>query len=395
MQETSICPGCGAPGVSVFYAKEQAPVHSVLLLPDREEAVSYPTGTIELGFCASCGFIFNTAFDPNLQHEYSTRYEETQGYSPTFNAFSKRLAERLIERYDLHQKDIIEIGCGKGEFLTLLCQLGDNRGVGIDPSYVRDRSLSAPDERVSFRTEFYSDHHADLKADFVCCKMTLEHIDQTAEFVGTVARTTVDRPDTIIFFQIPNATRVIGDAAFWDIYYEHCSYFSPGSLARLFRNQGFDVLDLWTDYDDQYLMIEARPANGQDRRFPALEDDLDAMTELVRAFPDSFAQKAGYWQTVLQRAAANNQRVVLWGSGSKGVAFLTTLNIREAIQYTVDINPNKHGTFMAGTGQEIVGPAFLAEYRPDVVIIMNPVYKQEIQRQLAEMGLAPEILALT
>jgi SAM-dependent methyltransferase len=366
----------------------------VLLLPTREEATTYPTGDIRLAFCHTCGFVFNAAFDPTLQHEYAERYEETQGYSPTFNAFATRLAERLIAQYDLHDKDIVEIGCGKGEFLSLLCKLGNNRGVGIDPSYVEDRSRSEPDPRVTFLKEFYSEEHARYKSDFLCCKMTLEHIDQTAEFVGTVARSTRHTPDTIIFFQIPNATRVIGDAAFWDIYYEHCSYFSPGSLARLFRNQGFDVLNLWTDYDDQYLMIEARPASGTNKTFPEMEDDMEQLGELVRQFPQKFEQKTSYWRDLLRQVRENNQRAVIWGSGSKGVAFLTTLGIRDEIEYSVDINPYKRGTYMAGTGQEIVGPDFLTEYQPDVVIVMNPVYVEEIRANLASMDLTPQVLAV-
>jgi hypothetical protein len=300
----------------------------------------------------------------------------------------------LIERYDLHHKNIVEVGCGKGEFLIQLCQMGDNRGVGIDPSYVSVRSRSQPDERVMFVREFYAEEHARYPCDFLCCKMTLEHIDQTADFVGTAARATRHNPQTVVFFQVPNAARVIEDAAFWDIYYEHCSYFSAGSLARLFRNQGFDVLDLWTDYDDQYLMIEARPASGQDRSFPELENDHDTMAELVRDFPGKFQQQADYWRDIVRSAQRQNQRVVLWGSGSKGVAFLTTLDIRSEITYTVDINPHKRGTYMAGTGQEIVSPEFLKQYPPDVVIVMNPVYQQEIQRDLADMGLTPDVLAL-
>ena len=80
---------------------------------------------------------------------------------------------------------------------------------------------------------------------------------------------------------------------------------------------------------------------------------------------------------------------------SKGVAFLTTLGQSlDDIAYAVDINPIKTGTFMAGTGQEIVAPAFLKAYQPDVVIIMNPVYRDEISRDLQVMGLAPEIRTL-
>jgi hypothetical protein len=36
----------------------------------------------------------------------------------------------------------------------------------------------------------------------------------------------------------------------------------------------------------------------------------------------------------------------------------------------------------------------LMQYRPDVVIVMNPVYRDEIRRDLDVRGLRPDILAL-
>jgi hypothetical protein len=66
----------------------------------------------------------------------------------------------------------------------------------------------------------------------------------------------------------------------------------------------------------------------------------------------------------------------------------------DSIEYVIEINPNKSGTFMAGTGQEIVAPQFLPTYQPDVVIIMNPIYRDEIGRDLQNMGLSPQIMTV-
>ncbi len=387
------CPACGSTDLSIFYEVTGVPVHSVLLLFDREEALNYTTGDIRLAFCPTCGFISNIAFDPTL-HEYSDRYEETQGFSPTFSAFHRNLAQHLIDRYDLHGKDILEIGCGKGEFLTLLCELGGNRGVGIDPAYVPGRLQSEASEQIIFVQDFYSEQYAHLQADFVVCKMTLEHIPDVAAFVSMVRRAIGDQTDTTVFFQIPEIRRILRDLEFVDVYYEHCSYFSAGSLARLFRRCGFDVLDLWTDYDDQYLMIEARPGDGEGTDLLPQADDLAALAADVAYFAESVRSELEKWSEIIQRVRDNNQRAVLWGGGSKAVAFLTTLGIRDEIQYAVDINPHKHGAYLAGTGQEVVAPAFLRDYRPDLVIIMNPVYVDEITANLAAMGLQPEIVSV-
>lgn len=390
-----VCPACRSIGMSVFYEVKNVPVNSVLLVMNREEALNFQTGDIALAVCPACGFISNIAFDEALT-QYTARYEATQGYSPTFNKFHEALARDLIERYDLHGKDIIEIGCDKGDFITMLCEMSDNRGIGFDPAYVPGRHPSSAADRLTFIPDFYSEKYTDYAADFICCKMTLEHIPDVGDFIDTVRRSIGDKPDTVVFFQIPNGRYVLCDVAFWDIYYEHCSYFTKGSLARLFRANGFEVKDLWTVYDDQYLMIEARPAEAAPSPTSLPEEETPAETlGMVDFFVEHYEAKRDNWRAELGRMRAAGQKVVLWGGGSKGVAFLTTLDQTLAdIGYAVDINPIKTGTFMAGTGQEIVAPSFLKEYRPDVVIIMNPVYREEITRDLAAMGLSPEIRTL-
>jgi hypothetical protein len=269
--------------------------------------------------------------------------------------------------------------------------LGDNRGVGIDPAYVPGRLQSKATEQITFIRDFYSEEYAHLQADFVVCKMTLEHIPNVESFVNMVRRAIGDQIDTTVFFQIPEIRRILRDLEFVDIYYEHCSYFSAGSLARLFQRCGFDVLDLWTDYDDQYLMIEARPGDRPGKVVPPQADDLTVLGEDVAYFAAKVRSEQDKWSALLKLAHEDNQRAVLWGGGSKAVAFLTTLGIRDEIQYAVDINPHKHGAYFAGTGQEVVAPAFLVDYQPDLVIIMNPVYVDEITADLAAMGLQPEI----
>ncbi|MGR9115418.1 MAG: class I SAM-dependent methyltransferase [Gammaproteobacteria bacterium] len=393
--DISICPSCENGEMQVFYEAKSVPANSCILLSSQEEAKSYPRGDVRLGFCPECGFISNVAFNAQLT-EYSGRYEETQGFSSTFNSFHKALAQRMIERYDLHEKDIIEIGCGKGEFLLLLCEMGNNRGTGFDPGFVEERIDSPAADRIHFVKDFYSEKYTSYQGDFVCCKMTLEHIHPTAEFIKTVRRSIGNRLDTVIFFQIPDTTRIINDCAFEDIYYEHCSYFTPGSLARLFRRCGFEVIALATEYDGQYLTIEARPAPTETGTLPPLaeESDLDALKQGVRDFPDKFAEKRRFWERRLGHYVSEGKKVVLWGSGSKGVSFLTTLKVPDELQYVVDINPYRKGYFMSGTGHQIVGPEFLKDYQPDIVIVMNGIYCNEIGNDLGKMGLHPEIISL-
>ena len=386
------CPNCGHHELSIFYEVRDVPVHSCLMMSSKSEAINFPCGDVVLGFCDRCGFITNIEFDPKWS-AYAPNYEDQQSYSPTFNKFSLKLANHLVDKYDLHNKDIIEIGCSKGDFLLLLCELGNNRGVGIDPSVVPGRVSSEAADRVTFIQDYYSEKHAEYVGDFICCRHTLEHIQPTSEFIRTLRKSIGDR-DTVVVFEIPDNTRVLKEQAFEDIYYEHCSYFSPGTLARLFRDSGFEVTDLYCDYGDQYLLIEAKPVAIPSAQIHPFEENVDDVAADVQLFTEKITQKLEYWKNYLDDAQAKQEKVVVWGSGSKCVAFLTTLKTIEKIEYAVDINPHRHGKFIPGVGKEIMAPEFLKTYQPDKVIVMNAIYKQEISDMLDEMGVSTEVITL-
>jgi SAM-dependent methyltransferase len=395
------CPACGGAGTTAFHQELSVPTNSCLLLESREEAESFPRGDIALHVCTSCGFVSNAAFRP-ASAEYSSRYEETQGFSDTFNQFAWDLAKRWVERYGLQDRTVLEIGCGKGEFLEMMCEAGIGAGIGIDPSAHPERRRSEAAARIEWITDFYSEDHAQLAADAIVCRHTLEHIPDVARFMMRLRRSLGPRTDTVVLFELPDVRRVLAETAFWDVYYEHCSYFTAGSLARLFRATGFEVLDLSLDYDDQYLLIEARPADGPDQGRPSpLEADLDEVVHDAGRFSASRAARLEGWRERLAALRSSGGRAVIWGGGSKGVAFLTALDDDRGdghdghlVAAAVDINPHKHGMYIAGSGHRIVAPGELVEAPPDLVIVMNSVYVPEVREELAHLGLHPDVVGL-
>jgi hypothetical protein len=389
----SHCPSCGHSKLAVFYEAKHVPVHSCLMLSSQQEAVEFPCDDVVLGFCENCGFITNVAYRSKWS-AYASNYEDQQSFSPTFNGFALDLAKKLVDKYDLRGKDIIEIGCSKGDFLLLLCELGDNRGVGIDPSAVPGRVQSEAAQRVTFVSDYYSEAHAEHVGEFICCRHTLEHIHQTEQFMHTVRRSIGDRLSTSVFFEIPDTTRVLKQLSFEDIYYEHCSYFTASSLAKLFRTTGFEVTDLYRAYDEQYLLIEARPVETLSSLIHPLEENFEQLAQDVEHFTNNIQSKLECWRTHLTQMQAQGKRVVIWGSGSKCVAFLSTLGMKDQVQYIVDINPHRHGKFIPGIGKEIVSPEFLREHHPDQVIVMNPIYCDEIQKMLNDMDVSTEVVAV-
>ena len=114
---------------------------------------------------------------------------------------------------------------------------------------------------------------------------------------------------------------------------------------------------------------------------------------MVQSFAARVPDRIAEWRHRLGRYREKGLKTVVWGAGSKGVTFLSTLNVPGAVEYVVDINPHMRSHYIAKTGLEIVTPSILGDYRPDIVILMNPVYRPEIIAQLAGLGLSPEVIS--
>jgi len=387
------CPSCNTLGMRVFYEAKSVPINSCLMFNNQQEAVAFPRGDVVLGFCKSCGFISNLAFD-SKKVDYASLAPEEQGFSATFNSYAQRLANHLIDSYDLHNKHVSEIGCGRGDFLALLCELGNNYGVGIDPSTVSGGVQSKALDRLKFIRDYFSERYAQYLGDLVCCRHTLEHIPNTSQFISSV-RASIGDGKTPVFFEVPDVGRILNEVAFWDIYYEHCSYFNLKSLAQLFRFCNFKVTNLCKDYFDQYLLIEASPVNEVSILLFDSEESISETSRMVDLFASRCQDKLAVWKKELKRIRDEKKRAIVWGSGSKCVAFMTTLDIKDEVQYIVDINPHRHGKFIPGVGKQIVSPEFLKQYKPEIIIIMNPVYVNEIKKQVESMGIEAEYLPCT
>jgi hypothetical protein len=242
--------------------------------------------------------------------------------------------------------------------------------------------------------ELYSERHAGQTADLFCCRHTLEHVNGPGSFVSQVRRAIGAQPSAV-FFEVPDVRFILDSLAFWDICYEHCNYFSPASLTHLFEASGFDGVEVGTAFGGQYLWLDAvpGPAGQRSRRLAAAEVAL--LARAVAEFERGYERRMTEAREEIEEVRRLGRRAVVWGAGAKGVMFLNELRVRpESIEYVVDINPRKQGRFVPGTGQEIVGPAALREYKPDTVFVMNPNYLGEVQDQLSELGLRPAVVAL-
>ncbi len=372
------------------------PTNSCLLLDDRgTRPRGIPAATCDLTFCHTCGFCSNTSFDPALS-EYSQRYEETQGFSGRFVEFARDLAGRWVDTYDLAGRSVLEIGCGKGEFLTMMVEAGAGHGIGIDPGVHAERVDAPVADQLSWIADFYGPRllapgrrrrrvppHARAHPRRGRVHAAGPPVDRRSHRHDRPVRAA--RRGRGSWTRSPSGTSTTSTArtsrwARW-----------PGSSAP----RGSRCCDLDVEYDDQYLLIEARPSETPAPGAPLPEEeDPASLVERVDGFATGYAALHTEWLKRLAEVEADGGKTVIWGAGSKGVSFLTNLGRDAGIEYAVDINPYKHGKFMAGTGHEIVGPEFLRDYRPGMVVAMNPIYLDEIGAELDRLGVDTKLVAV-
>lgn len=381
------CQACGHRVVEPFFSLARIPLSSCALPETSRAASDFGRGDLELAVCHRCGFIQNRLFDPGLV-DYTMPYEESQAFSPRFTAFQEHLISELIADHDLAGKTVVDIGCGKGAFLESICREAGARGIGIDPA--GDFSRVGEDVDITLVREQF-DASTDVIGDLFCCRHTLEHIQPVGEFMAAVAASLRRNVGSGGFFELPDTERILDEGAFWDVYYEHCSYFTVGSLGSLVSSSGLSITKLERAFDDQYILLQAETGPTTGSPEPGI---VEQTVDQCRKFGEIVGGEVERWQRLIGESAAEGRTVVVWGAGSKAVGFLSALDRDEAIAAVVDVNPFKQGSFLPGSAHEIVAPEALGDIGPDLVVVMNPVYATEIDAMLANLGLHPRLASL-
>lgn len=387
---TQACPACDERRTYPFYELPDAPVLSNVLCDSVGQARSLARGRISLALCHGCGLIFNRAFEPSAV-SYGGHYENALHFSPRFRAFVRELSQHLVQRFGLHRKEIIEVGCGDGQFLASLCRLGRNRGRGYDPSHEPARSALRDDDDVRIAKRELDDY-VSRQADMIVCRHVLEHVFDPREFLRSIRKHL--RPNAGVYFEVPDARRSLEDDAVWDVIYEHCLYFTAEPMRRLFESIGYTALRIDSRYDGQFLSFEGcvRRPKSADRVGARVIENLDRLTA---RFGRRHRRLLQLWSDRLEQEHRLGRTTVLWGAGSKGSSFLNTLDpSAELVQSAIDVNPRMHGSYVGGTGHPIHEPKALRHLRPATVIVANPIYLEEIEKTLAHEGLSPELMAL-
>ena len=371
------CPVCGSTHQKLIVARKSFPVLQNAIFNTPEDAKAVPRGEIEFYRCTDCDFLFNAKY---RQVDYGSNYENFQGNSILFDEYVGGNAERIVNHISkiTEPVTIIEIGCGQGDFLKRIMNqipLDANvKAVGFDPAYTGEVDA---DERYKIFPEYFSDKAECLRGRgryVIIARHVIEHIQNPHEMLKVFDNLSgqID-----LFFETPDYKWILKNAAFEDIVYEHCSFFSPQSIQKLLLMHGFATTYFKNTFNNQYMWIEARRIADGGKNYSAREKELIST-----------------WRKIL---AESDCKIYVWGAGAKGVAFLNLLDAEKIfVDKVIDINPKKQRHFLSGTGHEIVAPEYLQTVRDKIlIVVMNENYLDEIKFKVEQIKIpAPKFMTL-
>lgn len=372
-----ICPGCHHSHSDFLFEHRNVPVHQNFLYSSQENALASQRGNLSIHYCRNCELIFNSDFKIELLN-YGSEYENNQTFSP---AFSQHIDARVSAVLAHLSDSFIEIGCGNGYFIQKLIERSPQhcQGWGYDPSYRGNEILFSG--RLRFIKQFLDTGNLPKTADAVICRHVIEHIPSPLNWLRSLRKTMASFPNVRLFFETPSIEWIFKNQVFWDFFYEHCNYFSKNALFSLFEKAGMQIIHFEPVFGGQYFWWEAELTHSpREENVPT-----NAIAKQSKAFADS---RHSLIQAARNRLSliSPNHKIGLWGAGAKGVTLTGILDPdARLIDSIIDINPNKQGHYLPGTGHLIIAPEDLKKRGIRQIFILNPEYKLEIENVVQEI----------
>jgi hypothetical protein len=322
-------------------------------------------------------------------------YAYFSSYSEMFLRHAKAYADLVIDRFKLGGESyVVEIASNDGYLLKNFV----TRGIpvmGIEPA--KNVAEVAVKNGIPTLVKFFGTQTArELAAkgrqpDLIIGNNVLAHVPDLNDFVQGLK--ILLGPKSVVTMEFPHLMRLMADNQFDTIYHEHFSYFSLGTVEKVFAKHGlgvFDVEEISTHGGS--LRIYACHREDQSKRPSARLADLKRREEehgflrieTYLSFSERVAETKRALLSFLINAKRGQKSVVAYGAAAKASTLFNYCGVRtDFVEYIVDRSPHKQGHFIPGVHIPIYDPERIRLTRPDYVLIMPWNLRDEIMSQMA------------
>lgn len=352
------CRSCGCEMPEQILLTYKNMPKSAQFFPDAQEIEMEQGVDILLKQCPYCGLI-QAAGQPVPYYRDVIR---ATGVSDEMRRFREKQYKKWVASYDLNGKNVIEIGCGTGEYMDMM-EKADVQVYGLEhleTSVEKGRCTGHHIWQGFIENEAYRIPKAPY--DGFYCMNFLEHIPEPDIFLRGICSNLKEAGIGLI--EVPNFDMMVEKSLYSEFIQDHLSYFTKDTLCSLLGRNGFEVIScerIWYEY---ILSAVVR------KRTMTRVDGFLQKQEMLKKELEAF----------IEEQQRRGKKTAVWGAGHQALANLALLELADKIVYVVDSAGFKQNKFTPATHIPVVAPERLKENEVHTVIIMAAGYSREVKR---------------
>ena len=390
------CIACGH-ALSPLMTLDDMPASAQNIPAASELAEDHPL-SLTLCQCPSCGLV---QFDTEPV-DYYRDVIRAGGGTRTMTRLRHEEYARLLtamQEHHIHGRRIVEVGCGRGEFLRMWQNLAeDPEGaaalardqardplsgqpnaaplhlVGLEhkPSLVEEANAVA-DKKYRVYEGFatgdvrYPEGPFDAFVQF----NFLEHQPDPCDMLRNIGRNL--KPQALGLITVPSFEYILRYNGYYELLRDHIANYTEFTLQKLLQDCGFDLLsmDLVNRDTIEAIVRKADPDELSELHYSGRLIDVSALR-------DSYDRLSASVNAHIDHLSESHRTMAIWGASHQGFTLAATTKLGGRVEYIIDSAPFKQGRFSPASHIPIVAPDYAVAHPVDEILIVAPGYTDEI-----------------
>lgn len=359
-------------------------------IPGKDELEAEQGITLDLHQCECCGLV---QFDCEPVAYYKDVIR-SGGFSTTMVNLRRRQYRHFIDVCRLEGKKLIEVGCGQGEFLSVLSEfpveaygvehreslvrLAEEKGLFVWKQFAGEGEILAP-----------ADGSVKGPFDGFLSFNYLEHQPEPVKMLRCIWNNL--KKDGVGLITVPSLEYILQYDGYYELIRDHLAYYTFDTLTFAAEEAGFEVLEREMVNRDTLSVIVRKRESGTvpagDSRGPQKVDGSRLIESRVAIGREI--------EGLIEALTAQGKRLAIWGASHQGFTLASTTEIGRFAEYIIDSAPFKQGKYAPASHLPIVSPEHYKNSPVEAILIVAPGYTDEIASIIREkFGWNVEILAL-
>ena len=354
------CPSCGSCNLQCFYQHKFEPIEGGGLFDHNSVTI-----------CDECGMAFanNLPSQATVDNYYKSdnKYESTKFHN-IYSMNAESIFTYIKNKYEINSK-IADFGCGMGQILRELHDIGYKNLTGIDTSKVNCNALNKLGINTLNKSAFNietSDFPYEL--DAIICKTVLEHIVDVNGFMSAMCKSLSNCGELII--SVPNMIAAGDIEPFREFSTEHINFFTLNSLSKL--------MSRFQMYPSAILTPTSNPVLNV-----VYTNENDHMSKWCQAYVSSSKKNICNKLMKLDRLIFSQAPVIIYGVGTLTRYLIANTQFSKLnIQMFADSDKHLQGKCIAG--KTIVAPGTLKNHENATIVLSTYEANNAIEQMLRD-----------